>query len=180
MPAPLSPDERRLAFEARRLAVETLVKVYLEQVTHARHLVTAHLRLMFTLSLGALAGVVTLYGATLRVGIANGIGALDRSEVLTGLVALASLVASALLSATALRRAAFEAVSFVHNPFPNAAAEIATIFETDGLNESEILRKLYAAIDKGLEGQPMFKVAARLSTALLIFGLLAAGLSFLI
>ena len=67
MPVPLSSDERRLAFEARRLAVETLIKVYLEHVTHARHLVTAHLRLMFTLSLGALAGVVTLYGATLRV-----------------------------------------------------------------------------------------------------------------
>lgn len=180
MPVPLSFDERRLAFEARRLAVETLIKVYLEHVTHARHLVTAHLRLMFTLSLGALAGVVTLYGATLRVGIANGIGTLDRLEVATGLVSLASLVASALLSATALRRTAIIAVSFVRDPFPKVASEIASIFELGSLDENDVLRKLHHTIDKGLEGPPMFEVEVRWSTSLLVFGLLAAGLSFLI
>lgn len=64
---PVTPaDERRFAFEARRLTIETLVKIYLEQVSVSRGLVTVYLRLMFTLSLGALAGVITLYGAVLR------------------------------------------------------------------------------------------------------------------
>lgn len=180
MGVPQTSDERRLAFEARRLAVETLVKIYLEQVAHARHLVTAHLRLMFTLSLGALAGVVTLYGATLRIGIAHGIGALDRVEVMTGIAALAALVASALLSATALRRAAFDAVSFVYNPFPKAISDIAAIFETRDLDELEVLHKLYVAFGKGVEDQPTFKVQAGLSTTLLVVGLLVAGLSFVI
>ncbi|MEZ7186093.1 hypothetical protein QVM19_31795, partial [Pseudomonas aeruginosa] len=57
-PSP-SPDERRLVFEARRLTIEALVKIYLEQVSSSRNLVTVYLRLMFTLSLGALAGVIT-------------------------------------------------------------------------------------------------------------------------
>ncbi|WP_205584535.1 hypothetical protein, partial [Pseudomonas aeruginosa] len=63
-----SPDERRLVFEARRLTIEALVKIYLEQVSSSRNLVTVYLRLMFTLSLGALAGVITLYGTMLRFG----------------------------------------------------------------------------------------------------------------
>ncbi|MGV8294745.1 hypothetical protein ACV36C_38550, partial [Pseudomonas aeruginosa] len=66
-PSP-SPDERRLEFEARRLNIEALVKIYLEQVSSSRNLVTVYHRLMFTLSIGALAGVITLYGTMLRFG----------------------------------------------------------------------------------------------------------------
>lgn len=180
MPVSMTPDERRLAFEAKRLATETLIKIYLEQVAHARHLITAHLRLMFTLSLGALAGVVTLYGATLRLGAGTGIVTLDRLQVVLGLCALAALVASALLSATALRRAASAALTYVHDPFPGAAAEIAAIFEADELDERQVLRRLYLALDIKSERRPVFRPEAGLSTALLIIGLLLAGAPFLL
>lgn len=180
MPVPHSPDERRLAFEARRLATETLVKIQLEQIAHARHLITAHLRLMFTLSLGALAGVVTLYGATLRLGAGSGIATLSRLQVALGIGALVVLIMSALLSAAALRRAARTALDFVHDPFPGSREELAAIFEANDLDESQILRKLYHVVGFASEGQPVFKVEAGLSTALLIIGLLAAGGAFLI
>ncbi len=67
-PTNIPLDERRLRFEARRLAVETFVRLHIEQVAASRQFLLTHLRLMFTLSLGALASVVTLYGAGLRLG----------------------------------------------------------------------------------------------------------------
>jgi len=63
----LPHDKRRLAFEARRLTLEILVKIYSEQFAASRDRATIYLRLMFTLSLGALAGVITLYAAMLRL-----------------------------------------------------------------------------------------------------------------
>lgn len=171
-----SPEERRLAFEARRLAAETLAKVYLEHTQGARQLVMAHLRQMFTLSLGALAGIITLYGTILRFGSANSISAITYYEIALGILGLAALIASALITASALQRAAFDSV----NRLSYQAPEIDVIFRDEALNENEILLKLYVAVSKGLETQVLFKRETRWSVGLLIAGLLAAVTSFLV
>lgn len=176
----LTGDDRRLAFEAKRLAVETLVKIRLEQVGSAHRLATSHLRLMSTLSLGALAGVATLYGALLRFSPAVVINTATIIHAAVSLSALPVLVASALLSARALRRGAAEAMPFLRDPFPNAKSEIESIFEQEGLDEDEVLKRLYIAIDKGIESQPTFDIGSSLSTSLMILGLLLAGTSFLL
>ena len=180
MPTSLSPDVRRLAFEAKRLAVETLVKIHLEQVTGAHRLATTHLRVMFTLSLGVLAGVVTLYGAMLRLASPSDFSAITIYNAILAIGALAALVASALLSARALQQAASATMPFLRDPFPNAGPEIDSIFESDDLDEDQILRKLYLAIGKGVESQAILKVDARLCTTLMIVGLLLTGASFLV
>lgn len=180
MPTSLSSDVRRLAFEAKRLAVETLVKIHLEQVTGAHRLATTHLRVMFTLSLGVLAGVVTLYGAMLRFVSPTEFHAITIYNWVLAIAALAALVASALLSARALQQAASATMPFLRDPFPNAGSEIGSIFESDELDESEILRRLYFAVSKGVESQAILKVDARLCTTLMIVGLLLTGISFLV
>ncbi|HEJ1874583.1 TPA: hypothetical protein SLV52_003098, partial [Pseudomonas aeruginosa] len=111
-------------FEARRLTIEALVKIYLEQVSSSRNLVTVYLRLMFTLSLGALAGVITLYGTMLRFGTSASISMITPLEVVLAIAALAALVTSALLSARALQKSAFDVAPLLHNPFPSADSVI--------------------------------------------------------
>jgi hypothetical protein len=173
-------DDRRFAFEARRLTIETLVKVYLEQVSVSRSLVTVYLRLMFTLSLGALAGVVTLYGAILRFSVSPTLNAITMLEAISAVMALGVLVASALLSARALQQSAFDAAPFLHDPFPNAGPIIDSIFQLKELDEQQILDRLYFAIGKLVEHQPTLRVSTRLTTTLLVVGLLLTGVSFLI
>jgi len=70
MTTPLHLDDRRMRFDARRLALESFVKIHLEHVTGCRQLLLAHLRMIFTLSLGSLAGLVTLYASVMRFGSA--------------------------------------------------------------------------------------------------------------
>lgn len=173
-------DYRRFAFEARRLTMETLVKVYLEQVSVSRSLVTVYLRLMFTLSLGALAGVVTLYGAILRFSVSPTLNTITMLEAISAVMALGVLVASALLSARALQQSAFDAAPFLHDPFPNAGPIIDSIFQLKELDEQQILDRLYFAIGKLVEHQPTLRVSTRLTTTLLVVGLLLTGVSFLI
>lgn len=169
-PSP-SPDERRLVFEARRLTIEALVKIYLEQVSSSRNLVTVYLRLMFTLSLGALAGVITLYGTMLRFGTSASISMITPLEVVLAIAALAALVTSALLSARALQKSAFDVAPLLHNPFPSADSVIDSIFDADDIDERQILRKLYFALDKTVEHQPPLRLSTRLITLFLIGGL---------
>lgn len=173
-------EERRLAFEARRVSIETLIKIYVEQMQGARHLVLTHLRLMFALGLGALAGVITLYAAMLRFGPA--IESLEPHilQVVLALSSLAAMIASALLTAFALQRTADSAVLYLQDPFPNSGPEIDAIFHADTHNEIEILHNLYRTVENGLSIQPKLQLATRLSTILLIIGLFAAGASFLV
>lgn len=178
---PVTPaDERRFAFEARRLTIETLVKIYLEQVSVSRGLVTVYLRLMFTLSLGALAGVITLYGAVLRFSAAASLDTITILEAVCAVLALAALVASALLSARALQQSAFDAAPFLRDPFPNAGSVIDSIFDSKDLDEQQIIDRLYFAIGKIVEHQPTPRVSTRLTTIFLIIGLLLTGASLLI
>lgn len=180
MPTSLQSDERRLAFEAKRVAVETLVKIHLEQTTGAHRLATTHLRVMFTLSLGVLAGVVTLYGAMLRLASPSDFSALTIYHAAMAVGALAALVASALLSARALQQAASATIPFLRDPFPNADSEIDSIFESEDIDENQVLRRLYLAVSRGVESQPVLKVDARLCTSLMVVGLLLTGASFLV
>ncbi len=173
-------DERRLAFEARRLTIETLVKIYLEQVSVSRRLVTVYLRLMFTLSLGTLAGVVTLYGAILRFSSPANFEVITLLEVISAVMALGALVTSALLSARALQQSAFDVAPFLRDPFPTAGTVIDSIFQSKELDEQQIVGRLYFAIGKIVEHQPSLRVNARLTTMFLVVGLFLTGISLLI
>lgn len=176
----LSHDERRLAFEARRLTIEILVKIYLEQVAASRDQATIYLRLMFTLSLGALAGVITLYATMLRLSPIEIFNLITAQAAVCAILALSALMISALLSARALQQSVLDAAPLLHNPFPSADTVIDDIFNHVELDEKQILGKLYFTISKHIEDQPALRVQARTITLLLTAGLLLTGLSFLI
>lgn len=176
-----SLEERRLAFEARRLTIETVARIYLDHMQVARHFVVTYLRFIFTLSLGALAGLVTLCAAMLRVNAPpSSFGTREGIQAMLIMAALAALVTSAMFASAALRRIADATLSFLHNPFPKSGAEVDAIFQDAELDENEIMLKLYRAISAGLDMQPNFTTETRFSTACLLLGLLAAGVAFAI
>ena len=177
--SPPQPEERRLVFEARRLAIEVLMKVYLEQASTSRNLVTVYLRLMFTLSLGALAGLITLYGAMLRFSSTYSITMITPLEITFAIAALSALVASALLSARALQKSAFDVSPLLHNPFPGADAAINSIFDIDNIDEKQILRNLYFTLEQCVEHQPPLRLGTKLITIFMIMGMFLAGASLL-
>lgn len=176
----MSGDDRRIRFEARRLAIESFVKIHLEHVSGTRQLVMNHLKLMFTLSLGALAGVMTLYGAVLRFGGSPAIDALTRPGILLGFAALASLIGSALLAARGLQLAATEASRFMRDPVPGASDAAAMIFTDPAASEARITEGLFTLMSAMSDGQPTMQASTWPNTILLVLGLTCAGASFLV
>lgn len=142
--AAMAEEDRRLAFEARKFALETLVKIYLEQSNGSRALVVSHTRVMLTLSLAAMAGFVTIVAAMLRTGTAETSGWLQPVPVVFALAGLALLVASALLATKALAVAAQTAANLLHDPFPTARKELEDMFGTK--NEDIVLDRLVATV----------------------------------
>ena len=178
--AVLLPETRRLQFEARRLAVETFVKLHVEQVAASRQLLVTHLRLMFTLSLGSLAGVVTLYAAALRFGSVSAVSTqLYWPSVLAAVAALGFLVASALLSAQALQRAARAAAAFLTNPFPDAERQLHSLFHDHDGDENAILAETIAILERRLAAESVISSDSTLNVTLLIVGITVSALPFL-
>lgn len=114
----------------------------------------------------------------LRFGTSASINMITPLEVVLAIAALAALVTSALLSARALQKSAFDVAPLLHNPFPSADSVIDSIFDADDIDERQILRKLYFALDKTVEHQPPLRLSTRLITLFLIGGLFLTGASF--
>lgn len=180
MTTPLHLDDRRMRLDARRLALESFVKIHLEHVTGCRQLLLAHQRMIFTLSLGSLAGLVTLYASVMRFGSAASDQIYTPTHILLAVIALVALVASALLSAYYLQQASREAAQVLANPFPNCEENLTALFADPSLDEHQIVRHAMEAIDIRLERQPTLNIKTRAITILLTLSICAAGLSFIL
>lgn len=174
-------EARRLQFEARRLAVETFVKLHVEQVSASRQLLVTHLRLMFTLSLGSLAGVITLYAAALRFGSASAASAPQPwPTILSGVLALGLLVLSALLSAHALQRAARAAAAVLTNPFPDAERELHNLFHDHDGDENDILARTIDILERRLAAETVVSPNSTLNVSLMIVGIACSAAPLLL
>lgn len=180
MTTPLQLDDRRMRFDARRLALESFVKIHLEHVTGCRQLLLAHQRMIFTLSLGSLAGLVTLYASVMRFGSVASGEIYTPTHILLAVIALVSLVASALLSAYYLQQASKEASQVLVNPFPNCEENLTALFSDPSLDEHQIVRHAIEAIDIRLERQPALNIKTSAITVLMTISICAAGLSFIL
>lgn len=180
MTSPLLLDDRRMRFEARRLALETFVKIHLEHVAGSRQLLLTHQRMIFTLSLGSLAGLVTLYASVLRFGSTAADQIYTPAHLLFAAIALVSLVGAALLSAYSLQRASTEAAQMLSDPFPNFNEALTALFVDASLDEHEIVRHTLEAMDVRLARQPLLGIKMGATTVLLTLGIGAAGLSFVV
>ena len=140
----MAEDDRRLGFEAKRFALETLVKIYLEQSNGSRALVVSHTRVMLTLAIAAMAGFVTVFAAMLRAGSPGAAGWMQPAPAALALCGLGLLVASALWSTKALSLAAKVATDLLRDPFPTARKELEQMFGAK--NEDIVLDNLVTAV----------------------------------
>ena len=171
-------EDRQLRFEACRFAIDTFVKIHLEHIEGARLLLTSHLRMMFTLSLGALAGLITLYASILRFGSVDLHAPGGMVRVGFAMAALASMVVSALLSAASLQRASADAAQLLRDPFPDTDNALTNIFDKVDADERQILQSVNRALEARVARHPGFDANTRTPTVLLLVGVVMAGLSF--
>ncbi|WP_210270061.1 hypothetical protein [Aureimonas mangrovi] len=139
----LTIEDRRLGYEAKRFALETLVKIYIEHTNGSRALLMSHARIMLTLAIAAMAGFITVYAAMLRSNPA-GLDWIEPIPAFLALSGLALIVTSALLSSRALSLAAKVATDLLRDPFPTAQRELREMF--DAKNEDIVLSSLVATI----------------------------------
>ena len=173
-------EERRIRFEARKLAVEVLVKIHLEHLQGSRLLVMNHYRLTFGLSLSAVAGLVTLYAAALRFGAELGSDPASLMRIGFAIFAVSSLVASALLATRALRKVASSSAHLLRNPYPNADAEMTQIFEDPTVDEGVIVQNILKVMKLRVESEPAFNHTTGKNTLLLALGVIFGLAPFLV
>jgi hypothetical protein len=177
LPAPvILVEDRRLGFEAKMFALETLVKIYLEQTNGSRSLVVSHARVMLTLSIAAMAGFITVLAAILRAGYLQAAGWLQPLPAGLALSGVGLLMASALWSTRALSNASKVATNLLRDPFPTARKELQEMFGAK--NEDVVLDKLVATIQLHIGDTVPSKNFSTYSTLALIAGatLIAASL----
>lgn len=168
--------DRTLGFEARKFALETLVKIYLEQSSGSRALVVSHTRVMLTLAIAAMAAFVTVYAAMLR-GTTQAAEWIQPVPVGLALGGFALLVASALLATRALSLAAKIATDLLRDPFPTARKELEMMF--DARNEDIVLDNLVTTVQLHILDTVPGKNFSAFATISLIAGAILAAASLL-
>jgi hypothetical protein len=141
-------EDRRIRFEARKLAIETYIKVHVERASGATMLVASYFRLIFTLSLGTLAAVVTLGTTWARFGRPNALNLNDPRTVAASMAAGTFLIVSAVLAANGLREAAGGSLKSVRDPLPENGTDIETALVQRDITEHDIFRHMVKAIDE--------------------------------
>lgn len=146
----IDPDieDRRIRFEARKLAIESYIKVHVDRAAGARLLVASYFRLIFTLSLGTLAAIVTLGSAWARFGSTSDTGIGDPVAIALTFSTIVTLVFSAVLAANGLRRAVGRSIRSVRDPLPISGNTIDDSLRKDGSNENEIFGHIMDSIDE--------------------------------
>lgn len=170
-------EERRLVFEAQRFSLEMLIKVHLENAEGARLFLVSHSRMMFTLALGALAAVVTLYAAVLRLGGEKALMTATTVEIALATASLGLLVTGSLFATSALRAAATSAVDLQTDPFSNAEPFIQGLLQSSATNEKVVLDNLVEILMRRLEREKPQPPKTIAIACCLFSGLACAGLS---
>lgn len=180
-PAPDAPiavmeEDRRLGFEAKKFALETLVKIYLEQSNGSRALAVSHTRVMLTMSLASMAGLVTVFAAMLRSGNPEATEWMQPLPAGLALSGLGLLVASALWATKALSLAAKAATNILQDPFPTARKELQEMF--DAKNEDVVLDRLVATVQLHIADNAPSNNLSVYATMSLVAGTALAAASF--
>ena len=111
-------------------------------------LVASYFRLIFTLSLGTLAAIVTLGSTWARFGGVGDPGLNDPVVLATSAVGVIFLILSAVLAANGLRQAAGGSINSVRDPLPKSGSAIENALVNDDVTETEIFRHVMVAIDE--------------------------------
>jgi len=166
---------RKLRFEARKFALETLVRIHIDQTAGTRGLVAGHLRLLFGLSIGALASAMTVIGALLRTGmLAFGYPDDLPRIVLVGLCPVL-LTMGAIIALVQSRRTAKLSAELLRDPFPRAEAEVERLMRVDEADEAAILATLSDVLRSRVTGDQTDLPSVLPVTFLILSGIAAGG-----
>lgn len=135
-------EARKLRFEGRKFALETLVKLHLVQSEATRNLRVGHVKLTFALSLGALAGFLTLISAFARFVDDFPTWPNDRGGLLLLALGLGSLMAAAIVAILQYHATVERSADLLLRPYPKAEAEFQSILSEQSLDETAYLDRL--------------------------------------
>ena len=152
-------EDRRIRFEARKLAVESYIKVHVDRAAGARLLVASYFRLIFTLSLGTLAAIVTLGSAWARFGSTSNTGIGDPVAMALTLSTILTLIMSAVLAANGLRRAVGRSIRSVRDPLPKSGSMIDDSLRKEGVTENEIFGHVMDSMDEMSQSNDLNQVS---------------------
>jgi hypothetical protein len=178
-PSPTEVEDRRMRFEARKFALDSLLRIHLNHLEGSRLLLVSHARLMFTLALAALAGVLTLFTTDIRD--MNTALAKDGAMLPIGLGAVSVVLLSlaALLSGRMLHAAMAASASLVRDPYPQSESALERVFNDDTILEKEIVLQTTSVLGLRLQMTPVYQPATLPVTLMLAVGLIAAAASIL-
>ena len=141
-PAQTDMEARKLRFEGRKFALETLTRMYLAQLGGTRNLSIGHVKLTFGLSLGALAGFLTLISAFARFTEDYPVWPEDRTAILLLACGLGSLLIAAVVAILQYRATVEQSAAQLTRPYPDAEAEFLDILSAPDLDETDYLDRL--------------------------------------
>lgn len=140
--APSEEDARALRFEARKFALETLTRIYLAQLEASRNLRVGHVKLTFGLSVGTLAGFLTLISAFARFMDDFPTWPADMGGLLVLGFGLGPLLLAAIVAISQYRATVERTADLLLRPYPKAEAEFQAILQDHSLDEAGYLEKL--------------------------------------
>ncbi len=179
--AALDQNERRtLRFEARKFALESLTKIYLAQLDASRNLRVGHVKLTFALSVGTLAGFLTLISAFARF--------IDDFPTwptdMTGLSILAfgmsCLVVAAAVAITQYRATVERSADMLLRPYPDAEADVHAILSGQPANEMEYLDRLSAILRARTQDKRQYQPPSSMVLVLITIGAVATTVALFI
>ncbi|ESW61858.1 MAG: hypothetical protein Q27BPR15_04325 [Rhodobacter sp. CACIA14H1] len=171
---------RKLRFEARKFALETLVRIHIDQMAGTRGLVAGHLRLLFGLSIGALASAMTVIGALLRTGILTFSYPDDLPRIILVGLCPVLLTLGAVIALVQSRRTARRAAERLRDPFPASEAEVERLMQVDDADEIAILATLGDVLRARVAGDRTDLPSLVPVTVLILGGLLLGGAGMLL
>lgn len=179
-PAPSDDDTRALRFEARKFTLETLTKMYLAQLEASRNLRVGHVKLTFALSVGTLAGFLTLISAFARF--------IDDFPTwpadMTGLSVLAfgmsCLVVAAAVAITQYRTTVERSADMLLRPYPDVEAEFYDILSGQPADEVEYLDRLSAILRARTQDKRQYQPPSSLVLALIMVGAIVTSFALFI
>ena len=176
--APIDPAEaRKLHFEARKFAIETLVKMNLAQLEATRNMRVGHVKMTFALSLGALASFLTLVSAFARFTDDYPEWPEDRVGILLLVFSLGLLLAAAIAAISQYKAAVDRAADQLFRPYPSAETEFADLLSGRPQDEIALLDRLSTILKTRTEDPRQHQPASSLVLMLALVGIIAGGVS---
>lgn len=172
--AALDQNERRtLRFEARKFALESLIRIYLAQLDASRNLRVGHVKLTFALSVGTLAGFLTLISAFARFIDDFPTWPADMAGLSILAFGMSCLVVAAAVAITQYRATVERSADMLLRPYPDAEADVHAILAGEPTNEMDYLDRLSAILRARTQDARQYQPPSSMVLVLIIIGSVA-------